>query len=90
MQESQAEQQGAELGERAGSGAPVGRWACGGERRGKEEAAERRGDVAVGGCGRRDGELPAPLPAARPGRVRGDAGRAGGGCCARGAAGRDR
>lgn len=85
MQESQTEQQGAELGERAGSGAPVGRWwACGGAGRGRAEregrkqaskqAAERRGDVAVGGCGRRDGELPAPLPGARPGACEGGCG----------------
>lgn len=38
-----------------------------GQGRGEEEAAERRGDVAVGGSGSRDGGLRAPLPA-RAGR----------------------
>lgn len=67
VQESQAEQQGAELGERAG-GAPVGGWAC----RGRGAGREKRPSAAVmwqygGGSGSRDGGLRAPLPA-RTGR----------------------
>lgn len=80
MQESQAEQQGAELGERAG-GAPVGRWACRGRGAGSKK---RPRTVLMWQWAQREPARGAPCAAAaRAGR---DAGRGRGGASGHGAA----